>query len=71
VAENKAESVVRHQATPNDKMRYEVTRADLPVHCPQPSMSLWDSHPKVYIPVAEQGEARCPYCGALYILKDD
>ncbi|WP_253451301.1 zinc-finger domain-containing protein [Natronospira proteinivora] len=51
-------------------MRYEVSREDFPVHCPQPSMSLWNSHPRVYIPVAEQGEARCPYCGALYVLTD-
>ncbi|MDQ2069621.1 zinc-finger domain-containing protein [Natronospira bacteriovora] len=51
-------------------MLYEVSRADLPVHCPMPNMSLWNSHPRVYIPVAEQGEARCPYCGALYVLKD-
>ena len=70
MAENKAEAVAHNQATPNDQMRYEVSRDDLPLHCPQPRMSLWNSHPRVYIPVAEQGEARCPYCGALYILKD-
>ncbi|MCP1728620.1 putative Zn-finger protein [Natronospira proteinivora] len=70
MADNKAEAVARNQATPNDQMRYEVSREDFPVHCPQPSMSLWNSHPRVYIPVAEQGEARCPYCGALYVLTD-
>ncbi|HEY5719526.1 MAG TPA: zinc-finger domain-containing protein [Gammaproteobacteria bacterium] len=56
--------------TPNDQPRYEVTRADLPLHCPLPGMSGWDSHPRVYLPVKEQGQATCPYCGAEYVLKD-
>ncbi len=53
----------------NAQNRYEVTRNDLPLHCPMPGMSLWNSHPRVYLPLAEAGEARCPYCGALYVLK--
>jgi uncharacterized Zn-finger protein len=53
----------------NAQSRYEVTAAELPVHCPMPGMSLWNSHPRVYLPLAETGEARCPYCGALYVLK--
>lgn len=55
----------------NAQNRYEVNEADLPVHCPLPGMSLWNSHPRVYLPLRETGEARCPYCGALYILKRD
>ena len=54
----------------NAARKYEVHRSDLPVHCPMPDMSLWDSHPRVYIPVAETGKAVCPYCGAEYILVD-
>ena len=50
--------------------RYEVTRADLPVHCPMPDQTLWDAHPRVYLPIEETGKAKCPYCGAEYILKD-
>lgn len=53
----------------NAQNRYEVTAADLPVHCPLPGMSLWNSHPRVFLPLGEVGEARCPYCGALYVLK--
>lgn len=56
--------------TPNASNRYEVMRADLPVHCPLPSMALWNSHPRVYIPVEATGEAHCAYCGALFVLKD-
>ncbi|MGD2138192.1 MAG: zinc-finger domain-containing protein [Gammaproteobacteria bacterium] len=54
----------------NAENRYEVTRADLPLHCPMDGMSLWDSHPRVYLPIEATGRAKCPYCGADYILKD-
>ncbi|MDA8389790.1 MAG: zinc-finger domain-containing protein [Gammaproteobacteria bacterium] len=50
--------------------RHEVTRADLPLHCPLPGMSLWNSHPRVFLPIEVTGEERCPYCGTLYVLKD-
>ncbi len=46
----------------------DVTVADLPLHCPMPSMKLWDAHPRVFIDVTETGEAKCPYCGTLYKL---
>lgn len=59
------------QLESNAANRYEVKRSDLPLHCPMPSMSLWNSHPQVYLPIEEQnGEAKCPYCGAVYTLKD-
>jgi uncharacterized Zn-finger protein len=55
--------------TPNDKEVYEITREDLPLHCPLPEMSLWNSHPRVYLPVEASGKAKCPYCGTDFILK--
>ena len=56
-------------ATPNAKSAVEVKAGDLPIHCPMDGASLWNSHPKVYIPVAENGgEAKCPYCGTLFKL---
>jgi uncharacterized Zn-finger protein len=39
----------------NAENRYEVTRSDLPLSCPMPGMALWNSHPKVYLPVVEDG----------------
>lgn len=58
------------QRQPNTERRYEVAVADLPVHCPLPEMSLWNSHPRVYIPVEKPGDtAICPYCGAEFVLK--
>lgn len=55
---------------PNAKNLYEVTRADLPLSCPMPGMALWNSHPKVYLPIEATGQAKCPYCGASYQLAD-
>jgi uncharacterized Zn-finger protein len=59
------------KATPNDRNRYEVTDADLPLHCPLPEMTLWNSHPRVYLPIEGTGEAKCPYCGADFILIEE
>ena len=52
----------------NAENRYQVSTADLPLHCPMPGMYLWNSHPKVFLPIEETGEAKCPYCGASYQL---
>lgn len=54
----------------NAENRYTVTRQDLPLSCPMPGMSLWNSHPKVYMPIEATGQAKCPYCGADYVLED-
>ena len=53
---------------PNAENHYKVTAADLPLSCPMPGMSQWNSHPKVYIPVEETGEGMCPYCSATFKL---
>ena len=53
----------------NTQRHYEVTEADLPLACPQPSMAVWNSHPRVYLPIAASGHEVCPYCGAEYTLK--
>lgn len=55
--------------TPNDQGKYEISKAELPLHCPLPHMSLWNSHPQVFLPIEETGTAKCPYCGTEYILK--
>ncbi len=56
-------------STPNAKTAIEVKPEDLPIHCPLPGTSLWNSHPRVYIPVEENGgEAKCPYCSAIFKL---
>lgn len=57
------------QIEANAQNRYEVTQEDLPLCCPMPGMSLWNSHPRVYLPIEELGAAKCPYCGAEFTLK--
>ncbi|MDH5631538.1 MAG: zinc-finger domain-containing protein [Gammaproteobacteria bacterium] len=54
----------------NSEVRYEITLDDLPLHCPMPGMSTWNSHPRVFLPIEETGHARCPYCSAEYVLTD-
>ena len=39
------------------------------IACPNPKMTLWSAHPKVFIDVAGHGEGKCPYCGTVYKLK--
>jgi uncharacterized Zn-finger protein len=57
-------------APANTQNQYAVTRADLPLSCPMPGMALWNSHPKVYLPIEAGGSVKCPYCGAQYTLAD-
>ncbi len=52
----------------NAQHQYTVTLADLPLSCPTPDMYLWNSHPRVYLPVESSGWAKCAYCGAEYTL---
>lgn len=53
----------------NRAREIEVTPADLPLHCPMPSMVLWNAHPRVFLPIESAGKALCPYCGTKYTLK--
>lgn len=47
----------------------ELSAGDLPAYCPNPQMPRWSSHPRVFIDITH-GEARCPYCGTRYVLRD-
>lgn len=42
------------------------------VFCPSPKagMKLWNTHPRVFLDVARDGAAKCPYCGTVYKLKE-
>jgi uncharacterized Zn-finger protein len=50
----------------------ELDSADLQGHgsvfCPNPKMTLWSNHPRVFIDVGTTGEGKCPYCGTVYRL---
>ncbi len=58
-----------NQQTNNKAREIEITVDDLPLHCPMSSMRLWNSHPRVFLPIEATGEALCPYCGTHYTLK--
>ena len=53
----------------NTQSQYAITIQDLPLSCPSPAMALWNSHPRVYLPIEATGWAKCGYCGAEYTLK--
>ena len=56
--------------TANTREECEVSRQELPLYCPTPQQKLWNSHPRVYLPIEETGTAVCPYCSARYRLVD-
>ena len=42
------------------------------IFCPSPraDMKLWNSHPRIYLDIAQSGAAKCPYCGTVYKLRE-
>ncbi len=57
--------------TPDSQMQKIIKRSELPLHCPQPGSTLWDSHPRVFIELEKTGQGKCPYCGTTYSLADN
>jgi uncharacterized Zn-finger protein len=55
--------------TCNQTVRY-VTWKDIPLCCPTPDMSIWNAHPRVYLPIHESGREQCPYCGTVYLFAE-
>ncbi|MCS5555925.1 MAG: zinc-finger domain-containing protein [Arenicellales bacterium] len=43
----------------------------MPLFCPREDTTLWNQHPRVYLPIEKGGDALCPYCGTRFILKDN
>lgn len=41
---------------------------ELPAYCPNPSMPVWNHHPRVYLELADGRPVLCPYCGTRYRL---
>ena len=56
---------------PNAERQVQVSAEQLPLHCPLPDAYLWNSHPKVYLPIEATGTAICPYCGTHYSLANE
>lgn len=51
----------------------KIQPGDLPLSCPRPGETLWNMHPRVYLPIEDTPEGRilCPYCGAIYELEGE
>lgn len=47
----------------------ELCASDLPAFCPNASMPLWASHPRIFLDVVNESVATCPYCGTRYRLR--
>lgn len=50
--------------------QYTVKQADLPLSCPTADMQLWNSHPRVFLPIQDTGKETCPYCGSEFVLEN-
>ena len=57
--------------TTSEEAVFHIKKSQLPLHCPLPEMSLWNQHPKVYLPIENSRKEKCPYCGTEYILEED
>jgi uncharacterized Zn-finger protein len=41
--------------------------SELPLACPRPNAPLWSLHPRVFLPIQEEGgKITCPYCSTIY-----
>ncbi len=67
----KAGNIDQNLIPANAQREYAVRSRDLPLSCPMPGMYLWNSHPKVFLPIEPTGEAKCPYCGSQFRMTDD
>lgn len=64
-------TTLNHQVSQaNTEKVYSVRRDELPLSCPTAEMALWNSHPRVYLPIEAEHDVTCPYCGARYVLED-
>ena len=45
----------RAEVRTSNEALFKITSARLPLHCPLPEMSLWNQHPRVYLPIEASG----------------
>jgi uncharacterized Zn-finger protein len=63
-------------STPRPEKVVELVAKDLNanggIFCPSPKadMKLWNTHPRVYLDIAQSRAAKCPYCGTVYKLRE-
>jgi uncharacterized Zn-finger protein len=70
IISNKGYRMNARKKTACSERQIVVTKKDLPLSCPGNDRTLWNAHPKVYLPIEKSGQVSCPYCGCLYILEE-
>ena len=58
------------KVTTSNESVFHIKKEQLPLHCPLPEMSLWNQHPRVYLPIEDSGKSTCPYCSSEFILEE-
>jgi uncharacterized Zn-finger protein len=48
----------------------ELRADELPAYCPNPSMPVWNHHPRVFLELEPGRTTLCPYCGTRYRLAE-
>lgn len=48
-----------------------ITSGDLPLYCRGPKHETWNGHPRVFLPITDNGSVSCPYCGSIYRLEGE
>ena len=56
--------------TAGEKQPHQVKSSDLPAACPPPESEAIGLHPRVYLKFNDEGNAKCPYCGAKFQIAD-
>lgn len=63
-------SSVQNKMPASAVKKYLVKKSELPISCPTHEMTLWNAHPRVFLPLGEEEhEIACPYCGTLFVLE--
>ncbi len=55
----------------SEKTTIKVNNESLPISCPLKDTPAWDLHPRVYIDLASEKSAHCPYCGNHFELSEE
>ncbi|MEM7027748.1 MAG: zinc-finger domain-containing protein [Pseudomonadota bacterium] len=62
---------IKAETNTSEQTVFYIQPDQLPLHCPLPEMSLWNQHPRVFLPIEDSGSEKCPYCGCEFILEDN
>ena len=56
-----------NDTNPKGQKSYVLKKTAAVVSCPDEGDSKWNHHPKVFLNLSHDNEAKCPYCGTSFI----